>query len=155
MASFCLFSFFSYDKYSANTINEKVQMACLGLEPGAAKWQAQTNPLSYGGTPTKLFLFVGSFVANVPQVSVQTESIYFTVDFFEYFGNHYQVTPCAAGSQGFSFIFGSKGRWSAITEYLLLLLGTSYSVGQCVNGKVKRKALQTFFEFLARALGRS
>ena len=24
---------------------------CLGLEPGAAGWKAQTNPLSYGGTP--------------------------------------------------------------------------------------------------------
>ena len=50
---FCLFSFFSHDKYSANTINEKTQMACLGLEPRAAGWQAQTNPLSYGGTPKK------------------------------------------------------------------------------------------------------
>ena len=26
-------------------------MVCLGLEPGAAEWKAQTNPLSYGGTP--------------------------------------------------------------------------------------------------------
>ena len=26
-------------------------MMCLGLEPGAAGWKAQTNPLSYGGTP--------------------------------------------------------------------------------------------------------
>ena len=25
---------------------------CLGVEPGAALWKAQTNPLSYGGTPT-------------------------------------------------------------------------------------------------------
>ena len=25
-------------------------MVCLGLEPGAAGWKAQTNPLSYGGT---------------------------------------------------------------------------------------------------------
>ena len=25
-------------------------MVCLGLKPGAAGWQAQTNPLSYGGT---------------------------------------------------------------------------------------------------------
>ena len=24
---------------------------CLGLEPGAAGWKAQTNPLSYGDTP--------------------------------------------------------------------------------------------------------
>ena len=26
-------------------------MVCLGLEPGAAGWKAQTNPLSYGGIP--------------------------------------------------------------------------------------------------------
>ena len=26
-------------------------MVCLGLEPGVAGWKAQTNPLSYGGTP--------------------------------------------------------------------------------------------------------
>ena len=25
-------------------------MVCLGLEPGAAGWKVQTNPLSYGGT---------------------------------------------------------------------------------------------------------
>ena len=27
----------------------KALMVCLGLEPGAAGWKAQTNPLSYGG----------------------------------------------------------------------------------------------------------
>ena len=26
-------------------------MVCFGLEPGAAEWKAQTNPLSYGDTP--------------------------------------------------------------------------------------------------------
>ena len=26
-------------------------MVCLGLEPGAAGWKVQTNPLSYTGTP--------------------------------------------------------------------------------------------------------
>ena len=25
-------------------------MVCLGVEPGAAGWKVQTNPLSYGGT---------------------------------------------------------------------------------------------------------
>ena len=30
-------------------------MACLGVEPGAAGWKAQTNPLSYGGTPCLKF----------------------------------------------------------------------------------------------------
>ena len=33
-------------------------MVCLGLEPGAAGWKAQTIPLSYGGTPQANFLFV-------------------------------------------------------------------------------------------------
>ena len=28
----------------------KAQMVCLGVEPGAAGWKAQTNPLSFGGT---------------------------------------------------------------------------------------------------------
>ena len=28
-------------------------MVCLGVEPGAAAWKAQTNPPSYGGTPRK------------------------------------------------------------------------------------------------------
>ena len=28
---------------------EKAQMVCLGFEPGAAGWQAQTKPQSYGG----------------------------------------------------------------------------------------------------------
>ena len=51
-----LFSFFSHDKYSTNTINEKAQMACLGLKPGAVGWQVQTNPLSYGGTPERMCL---------------------------------------------------------------------------------------------------
>ena len=26
-------------------------MVCLGVEPGAAGWKAQMNPLSYGDTP--------------------------------------------------------------------------------------------------------
>ena len=26
-------------------------MVCLELKPGAAGWKAQTNPLSYGGSP--------------------------------------------------------------------------------------------------------
>ena len=28
-------------------------MVCLGLEPRAAGWLDQTNPLSYGGIPTR------------------------------------------------------------------------------------------------------
>ena len=33
-------------------------MVCLGLEPGAAGWKAQTNPQSYGGTPKTFIDFV-------------------------------------------------------------------------------------------------
>ena len=33
-------------------------MSCLGLEPGAARWKAQTTTLSYGGTPTSVPLFL-------------------------------------------------------------------------------------------------
>ena len=33
-------------------------MVCLGLKPEVAEWKAQTNPLSYGGTP-RLALEVG------------------------------------------------------------------------------------------------
>ena len=29
-------------------------MVCLGFEPGAAGWKAETNPLGYGGTPKVL-----------------------------------------------------------------------------------------------------
>ena len=41
-------SFRKTNRYSTNlTINFKVYMVCLGLEPRAAGWQAQTNLLSY------------------------------------------------------------------------------------------------------------
>ena len=31
-------------------------MVCLGLEPRAAGWNAQTNPLSYDSTPITIIL---------------------------------------------------------------------------------------------------
>ena len=31
-------------------------MVCLGFEPRVAGWKAQTNPLSYGGTPYYIIL---------------------------------------------------------------------------------------------------
>ena len=31
-------------------------MVCLGFKPGAAGWNVQTNPLSYGGTPEHLIV---------------------------------------------------------------------------------------------------
>ena len=37
-------------------------MVCLGLEPGAAGWKAQTNPLSYGGTPQDHFVCLSKIV---------------------------------------------------------------------------------------------
>ena len=36
-------------------------MVCLGVKPGVAGWKAQTNPLSYGGTPITSFLPLKSF----------------------------------------------------------------------------------------------
>ena len=32
-------------------------MVCLGLEPGAAGWKAQTNPQNYDRTPKKYLNF--------------------------------------------------------------------------------------------------
>ena len=52
-ASFCLFSFFLQDKYSATlTLNDKAKMLCLGLEPTlGGRMVGADNPLSYGVTP--------------------------------------------------------------------------------------------------------
>ena len=48
-------------------------MVCLGLEPGAAGWKAQTNPLSYSGTPWATFYsnFWSHWYGTMPK----TESI--------------------------------------------------------------------------------
>ena len=46
---FCLFS--SFPRCTNKYQFIKVQMIYLRLEPGAAEWKAQTNPLSYGFTP--------------------------------------------------------------------------------------------------------
>ena len=40
-------------------------MACLGVEPGAAGWKAQTNPLSYGGTPGSVLYNWRAFITFV------------------------------------------------------------------------------------------
>ena len=39
-------------------------MVCLGFEPWAAGWKAQTNPLSYGGTPIRLIFLPKDFKSN-------------------------------------------------------------------------------------------
>ena len=36
-------------------------MVYLGLEPGVAGCKGQTNPLSYGGTPSRLLLCKGTY----------------------------------------------------------------------------------------------
>ena len=42
-------------------------MVCLGLEPRAAGWNAQTNPLSYGGTHSDRYLnFIFEFQITFP-----------------------------------------------------------------------------------------
>ena len=65
MFIFVLFTFqFKWQIYNLNNKNWKTWMVSLGLEPGAAWWKAQTNPLSYGGTLLQTFLttnFLASF----------------------------------------------------------------------------------------------
>ena len=39
---------------------KKVQMVCLGLQPWAAGWKVQTNPLSYSGTTTTYNMFANT-----------------------------------------------------------------------------------------------
>ena len=47
-------------------------MECLGFEPGAAGWKAQTNPLSYGGTP---YLFILSYCTLFPKGLLKCSTI--------------------------------------------------------------------------------
>ena len=35
----------------------KAFMGCWGVKPGAAGWQAQSDPLTYGGRPRVVFIF--------------------------------------------------------------------------------------------------
>ena len=56
-------------------------MVCLGLEPGAAGWNAQTNPLSYGGTQKLLSItvrLVSSLTGLDWVVSVHTKNKIFS-----------------------------------------------------------------------------
>ena len=61
-----LFSFFLHDKYGTNTMYDKSIDGVLGTQTRAAGWQAQTNPLSYGGTTQK---------SNLYQIYYWTKSI--------------------------------------------------------------------------------
>ena len=73
-------------------------MVCLGVEYGAARWKAQTNPLSYGGTPLReiflngptpasfLFIFVlfKQTIQSLQQINVKNVmSIQYTAPGFE------------------------------------------------------------------------
>ena len=40
-------------------------MVCLGVEPGTAGWKAQTNLLSYGGTPTQSYFIEGRITVQL------------------------------------------------------------------------------------------
>ena len=42
-------------------------MVCLGIEPGAAGWKVQINPLSYGGTLLSLYF---KFVTDHEEVEI-------------------------------------------------------------------------------------
>ena len=53
-------------------------MVCLGLEPWAAGQQAQTDPLSYGGTPSVAILCSGQCSCRKRQRS-EFESLYIGV----------------------------------------------------------------------------
>ena len=44
-------------------------MLCLGLEPGAARWLAQTDPLSYGGRPSFQNIFETNFSQKLGDLS--------------------------------------------------------------------------------------
>ena len=41
---------------------------CLGLEPGVAGWKEQTNPLSYGSTPSVTDCLL-QIPPNIPRTS--------------------------------------------------------------------------------------
>ena len=47
-------------------------MVCLGFDPGVAGWKAQTNPLSYGGTPSTIFLHM--WTNGEPQTKKQSSN---------------------------------------------------------------------------------
>ena len=45
-------------------------MVCLGFKPRAAGWKAQTNPLSYGGTPNKQMLSFQNIINDVCSIEI-------------------------------------------------------------------------------------
>ena len=57
-------------------------MVCLGLDPGVAGWKAQTNPLSYSGTPILRLL-----LPLVPSLTELNEISTFASQYFYSVGN--------------------------------------------------------------------
>ena len=49
-------------------------MDCSGFEPGAAGWKAQTDPLSYGGSPTQVSYLSVSFL--IEQLSIHSRNVH-------------------------------------------------------------------------------
>ena len=49
-------------------------MVCLGFVPGAAGWKAQTNPLSYGGTPVYCLFFKSFYVTSFKKSNYKIQS---------------------------------------------------------------------------------
>ena len=56
----------------------KAKMVCFGLEPGAAEWKVQTNPVSYGGTPLQQLSFLFNLFESLPLRSPLDTTIFLT-----------------------------------------------------------------------------
>ena len=52
-------------------------MECLGVEPRVAWWKAQTNPLSYGGTPIDAIIGLSNLSRQLWDRKFKVNKIYF------------------------------------------------------------------------------
>ena len=76
-------------------------MVCLGVEPGATGWKVQTNPLSYGGTPSS------TKTLGKHLLQKQNKSSRFRQDLNSY------INPFGACSKFFGFAVNQiLGQWS-------------------------------------------
>ena len=51
-------------------------MVCLGFKPGVAGWKAQTNPLSYCGTPMLDIIYLMNYLSNRPvNLSIKSNNL--------------------------------------------------------------------------------
>ena len=74
---FYLLLFFSHDKYSANTINDKSVDGVLGIRTRGGRMVGQTNLLSYGGTPRwiRKYWFVAIIVLRSSWILLVTQCL--------------------------------------------------------------------------------